>query len=103
MKRQKLTVEVATKEIIRQRASEEGLSIGAYLDNLVRRDDLRRRIALDRSTLAAAELNSPAANTPAANSPAANSPAANSPAANSRDRAARNAAIAAAAARSRRR
>ena len=59
MKREKLTVEVATKAIIRQRATEDGLSIGAYLDSLVQRDDLRRRLALDRATLAATGANSP--------------------------------------------
>lgn len=80
MKREKLTVEVATKAIIRQRATEDGLSIGAYLDSLVQRDDLRRRLALDRATLAASSAASSAA----------------TPAASSAQRAARNASIAAA-------
>jgi hypothetical protein len=40
--------------ILARRAEEEGLDRSAYLAQLVRRDDLRRRIASDSATLNAA-------------------------------------------------
>ncbi|MBF6222803.1 hypothetical protein IU479_32475 [Nocardia abscessus] len=43
-----------TLEILARRAEEEGLDRSAYLAQLVRRDDLRRRIAADSATLNAA-------------------------------------------------
>ncbi|MBF6335554.1 hypothetical protein IU450_06605 [Nocardia abscessus] len=43
-----------TLEILVRRAEEEGLDRSAYLAQLVRRDDLRRRIAADSATLNAA-------------------------------------------------
>ncbi len=43
-----------TLEILARRADEEGLDRSAYLAQLVRRDDLRRRIAADSATLNAA-------------------------------------------------
>ncbi len=57
--KEKLTVEIATKSILAQRASEDAVSMGTYLDRLVARDDLRRRIAADRTVLAAAGLDKP--------------------------------------------
>ncbi|GAA1645729.1 hypothetical protein GCM10009764_79150 [Nocardia ninae] len=44
----------ATLEILARRAQEEGMDRSAYLADLVRRDDLRRRLAADTATLAAA-------------------------------------------------
>ncbi len=41
-------------EILARRAEEEGIDRSAYLAQLVRRDDLRRRIAADSATLNAA-------------------------------------------------
>lgn len=41
-------------EILARRAAEEGVDRSAYLSDLVRRDDLRRRIAVDSATLNAA-------------------------------------------------
>lgn len=55
----KLTVEITTKSILTQRAGEDAVSMGTYLDRLIARDDLRRRIAADRAALAAAGLDSP--------------------------------------------
>ncbi len=52
----KMTLALATREIIRQRAAEDGLDMGTYIDRLVERDDLRRRIAADVTTLEAAGL-----------------------------------------------
>lgn len=52
----KMTLALATREIIRQRAAEDGLDMGTYVDRLVERDDLRRRIAADVATLEAAGL-----------------------------------------------
>ncbi|UGT69148.1 hypothetical protein LTT66_02745 [Nocardia gipuzkoensis] len=43
-----------TLEILARRAEEEGLDRSAYLSQLVRRDDLRRRLAADSATLNAA-------------------------------------------------
>lgn len=43
-----------TLEILARRAAEEGLDRSAYLARLVRRDDLRRRLAADSATLNAA-------------------------------------------------
>ncbi|WP_159080341.1 hypothetical protein [Nocardia suismassiliense] len=40
-----------TLEILARRAEEEGMDRSAYLADLVRRDDLRRRIAADTATL----------------------------------------------------
>lgn len=57
--KQKLTVNVSTREIIKRRASEDGMDQGAYLDHLVRQDDLRRRIRADRQTMQEAGLLSP--------------------------------------------
>ncbi|WP_378736723.1 hypothetical protein [Nocardia brasiliensis] len=44
----------ATLEILARRAQEEGMDRSAYLAELVRRDDLRRRLAADTATLSAA-------------------------------------------------
>ena len=52
----KMTLALATREIIRQRAAEDGLDMGSYIDRLVERDDLRRRIAADVTTLETAGL-----------------------------------------------
>jgi hypothetical protein len=52
----KMTLALATREIIRQRAAEDGLDMGSYIDRLVERDDLRRRIAADVTTLETARL-----------------------------------------------
>lgn len=41
-------------EILARRAEEEGIDRSAYLAQLVRRDDLRRRIAADSAALNAA-------------------------------------------------
>jgi hypothetical protein len=41
-------------EILARRAEEAGIDRSAYLAQLVRRDDLRRRIAADSATLNAA-------------------------------------------------
>jgi hypothetical protein len=43
-----------TLEILARRAEEEGVDRSAYLAQLVRRDDLRRRITADSATLNAA-------------------------------------------------
>jgi hypothetical protein len=43
-----------TLDILARRAEEEGMDRSAYLARLVRRDDLRRRIAADSATLNAA-------------------------------------------------
>jgi hypothetical protein len=43
-----------TLDILARRAEEEGLDRSAYLAQLVRRDDLRRRLAADSATLNAA-------------------------------------------------
>lgn len=43
-----------TLDILARRAKEEGMDRSAYLARLVRRDDLRRRIAADSATLNAA-------------------------------------------------
>ena len=56
---EKLTVLVATKPLIEERAKAAGLSMGDYLDSLVRQDDLRARIQRDADTMAAAGLDSP--------------------------------------------
>ena len=55
----KLTVLVATKPLIEERAKAAGLSMGDYLDSLVRQDDLRARIQRDADTMATAGLDSP--------------------------------------------
>jgi len=57
--KEKLTVELATKAVLAQRAREDAVSIGTYLDRLITRDDLRRRIAADRVVPAAAGLDRP--------------------------------------------
>ena len=41
---EKLTVLVTTKPLIAKRAAAAGLSMGDYLDSLVRQDDLRARL-----------------------------------------------------------
>ena len=56
---EKLTVLVTTKPLIAERAAAAGLSMGDYLDSLVREDDLRTRIQRDADTMAAAGLDSP--------------------------------------------
>jgi len=55
----KMTLALATRDIIRQRAAEDGLDMSTYIDRLVERDDLRRRIAADIATLQAAGLDKP--------------------------------------------
>ena len=56
---EKLTVRVKTKGLITERADAAGLSMGDYLDALVREDDLRARVQRDADTMAAAGLASP--------------------------------------------
>ncbi|MEV4281477.1 hypothetical protein [Actinoplanes xinjiangensis] len=56
---EKLTVLVTTKPLIAERAAAAGLSMGDYLDSLVRQDDLRARLQADADTMAAAGLDSP--------------------------------------------
>ena len=56
---EKLTVLVTTKPLIAERAAAAGLSMGDYLDSLVRQDDLRARLQTDADTMAAAGLDSP--------------------------------------------
>jgi hypothetical protein len=56
---EKLTVLVTTKPLIQERAAAAGLSMGDYLDSLVREDDLRARIQRDADTMTAAGLDSP--------------------------------------------
>ncbi len=55
----KVTLALATREIIRHRAAEDGLDMSAYVDRLRERDELRRRIAADVVTLQAAGLEGP--------------------------------------------
>jgi hypothetical protein len=56
---EKLTVLVTTKPLIAERAAAAGLSMGDYLDSLVRQDDLRARLQADADTMATAGLDSP--------------------------------------------
>jgi hypothetical protein len=56
---EKLTVLVSTKPLIAERAKASGLSMGDYLDSLVRQDDLRARLQADADTMATAGLDSP--------------------------------------------
>jgi hypothetical protein len=56
---EKLTVLVTTKPLIAERAAAAGLSMGDYLDALVRQDDLRARLQTDAETMAAAGFDSP--------------------------------------------
>jgi len=56
---EKLTVRVTTKPLIAERAAAAGLSMGDYLDALVREDDLRTRLQADADTLTTAGLDSP--------------------------------------------
>lgn len=56
---EKLTVLVSTKPLIAERAKAAGLSMGDYLDALVRADDLRARAQVDAATMTAAGLDSP--------------------------------------------
>lgn len=56
---EKLTVLVTTKPLIAERARAAGLSMGDYLDALVRADDLRVRAQQDAATMAAAGLDTP--------------------------------------------
>jgi hypothetical protein len=56
---EKLTVLVTTKPLIAERAAAAGLSMGDYLDSLVRQDDLRARLQADADTMAAAGLDGP--------------------------------------------
>jgi hypothetical protein len=56
---EKLTVRVETKSLIEARAADAGLPMGAYLDALVRQDDLRARIQRDADTMATAGLDNP--------------------------------------------
>ena len=56
---EKLTVLVSTKPLIAERAAAAGLSMGDYLDSLVRQDDLRARLQADADTMASAGLDSP--------------------------------------------
>jgi hypothetical protein len=55
---EKLTVLVTTKPLIAERAAAAGLSMGDYLDSLVRQDDLRARLQADADTMATAGLDS---------------------------------------------
>jgi len=55
---EKLTVLVTTKPLIAERAAAAGLSMGDYLDSLVREDDLRARLQRDADTMVAAGLDS---------------------------------------------
>ena len=55
---EKLTVLVTTKPLITARAAAAGLSMGDYLDALVRQDDLRARLQADADTMATAGLDS---------------------------------------------
>lgn len=57
---EKLTVLVPDKTLIATRAAAAGLSMGDYLDSLVRQDDLRARLQADADTMATAGLDSPA-------------------------------------------
>jgi hypothetical protein len=56
---EKLTVLVTTKPLITERAAAAGLSMGDYLDSLVREDDLRARLQRDADTMATAGLDTP--------------------------------------------
>jgi hypothetical protein len=56
---EKLTVLVNTKPLIAERAKAAGLSMGDYLDSLVRDDDLRARLQADADTMTTAGLDSP--------------------------------------------
>ena len=56
---EKLTVRVKTKHLITERADAAGMSMGDYLDALVREDDLRARVQRDADTMATAGLDSP--------------------------------------------
>jgi hypothetical protein len=56
---EKLTVLVTTKPLIAERAAAAGLSMGDYLDSLVRQDDLRARLQADADTMVTAGLDSP--------------------------------------------
>lgn len=56
---EKLTVLVTTKPLIAERAKASGLSMGDYLDSLVRQDDLRARLQADADTMTTAGLDSP--------------------------------------------
>ena len=56
---EKLTVLVSTKPLIAERAAAAGMSMGDYLDSLVREDDLRARLQRDADTMTAAGLDSP--------------------------------------------
>jgi hypothetical protein len=55
---EKLTVLVTTKPLIAERAAAAGVSMGDYLDALVREDDLRARLQADAETMASAGLDS---------------------------------------------
>lgn len=57
---EKLTIRVATKPLIAERAAAAGLSMGDYLDQLVREDDLRARLRADADTMTAVGLDSAA-------------------------------------------
>ncbi len=56
---EKLTVLVSTKPLIAERAAAAGVSMGDYLDSLVREDDLRARLQADAETMASADFDSP--------------------------------------------
>jgi len=47
----KMTFALSCRELIRQRAAEDGIDMGTYIDRLVHRDDLRRRIRADEQAL----------------------------------------------------
>jgi hypothetical protein len=55
---EKLTVLVSTKPLIAERAAAAGVSMGDYLDALVREDDLRARLQADADTMVSAGLDS---------------------------------------------
>lgn len=55
----KTTLSLETAPIIRQRASEAGMDMSAWVDDLVRHADLGLRIEADAATIRAAGLDGP--------------------------------------------
>ncbi len=60
MGKQKTSLELEWLAVIKQRAAEDGKTMSAWVDDLVRREDLRRRIVADREALKVAGLYDPA-------------------------------------------
>ncbi|GIG63240.1 hypothetical protein Lfu02_76120 [Longispora fulva] len=54
-----MTLSLASAEILRQRAAEDGVDMSAWVDRLIAKADLQRRIRADRVTLDAAGLLTP--------------------------------------------